>query len=279
VGPLLLVASAMLHAGWNALLKREPDKTAAAAVVLAVAALVTAAIVPLAAGPAFPTRPAWLWALGAGACEGAYMATLALALTRAPLGLAYTIARGGAMLLVWPVSVALLGERAGWLSVLGALAVGLGLATTQLQRAPDPTRPARLAWAWACAACIAGYHLCYDRALHAGAGTVPLFALALAVALPIDLATLDRNQRRDACRALRRRPRTLVLAGALTSASFLTFLAGLALSAPAAALTLRNTSVVFAQLFALMLGERVGRPQLAGAALVLAGAALVAFGR
>jgi drug/metabolite transporter (DMT)-like permease len=269
----------MLHAGWNALLKREPDKTAAAAVVLAVAAVVTAAFVPFAAAPAFATRAGWLWGLGAGAFEGAYMATLALALTRAPLGLAYTIARGGAMLLVWPLSVALLSERASWLSLLGALAVGAGLAATQRQRAPDPARPVGLGWAWACAACIAGYHLCYDRALHAGAGTVPLFALALAVALPIDLATLDRDQRREALAALRRRPGTLVLAGALTSASFLTFLAGLALSAPAAALTLRNTSVVFAQLFALLLGERVGRAQLLGAALVVAGAALVALGR
>jgi drug/metabolite transporter (DMT)-like permease len=275
-GPLLLILSAVLHAGWNALLKREPDKATSSAVVLAVATAVTATFVPFISGPAFATPVAWVWAIGAGACEGAYFVTLVAALARAPLGLAYTIARGGAMLIVWPVSVLLIGERAGLLSFLGAAAVAAGLASTQFQGAAGSARPSRLAWAWACAGCIAGYHLCYDRAIQAGAHTVPLFALSLAVALPINIAMLSRTQRRATVGALRQRTWPLLTAGVLTSASFLAFLAGLAMSGPGAALTLRNTSVVFAQLFAVLLGEPVGRPQIVGAALVVAGAALVA---
>ena len=59
--------------------------------------------------------------------------------------------------------------------------------------------------------------------------------------------------------------------------SFLLFLAGLAATGAGAALTLRNTSVVFAQAIALLMGERPPRRQLAGAALVVLGASLVAW--
>jgi drug/metabolite transporter (DMT)-like permease len=278
-GPLILVASALLHAAWNALLKREPDKAAAAVVVFGAATAITAACVPFVSGRAFATPAAWAWAAGAGVFEGAYIGALTASLARAPLGLAYTIARGGAMLIVWPVSVLILGERAGALSLLGAVAVGAGLAAAQFQPGKGAEGPPKLGWAWACAACIAGYHLCYDRAIHAGAHTVPLFALSLAVALPMNLAMLSRAQRRGALAALRQRPGPLLAAGTLTSASFLCFLAGLALSGPGAALTLRNTSVVFAQIFAVALGERVGRRQVAGALLVAAGATMVALQR
>src|SRR5205814_4965123 len=136
-----------------------------------------------------------------------------------------------------------------------------------------------LGWAWACAGCIAGYHVCYDRALAGGARTVPLFALSLALALPLNLAALGRARRRAVLAALRARPVPLVAGGLLSAASFLVFLAGLALCGAGPALTLRNTSVVFAQLFAAALGEKVGRRQVAGAVLVAVGATLVALGR
>jgi len=48
-------------------------------------------------------------------------------------------------------------------------------------------------------------------------------------------------------------------------------------AAAAAALTLRNTSVVFAQLLALLLGERIPVRQWIGAAFVAAGAAVLSW--
>jgi drug/metabolite transporter (DMT)-like permease len=64
--------------------------------------------------------------------------------------------------------------------------------------------------------------------------------------------------------------------GALATASFLLFLVGLERSGAGIALTLRNTSVVFAQLLAALIGERLPGRQLVGSALVVLGAALVA---
>jgi drug/metabolite transporter (DMT)-like permease len=63
-------------------------------------------------------------------------------------------------------------------------------------------------------------------------------------------------------------------AGLLCSASFLLFLTGLAAAGAGVALTLRNTSIVFAQGLSLALGERPTRTQVTGAVLVAAGATL-----
>ncbi|HET9449495.1 MAG TPA: hypothetical protein VFO83_01370 [Aggregicoccus sp.] len=62
--------------------------------------------------------------------------TLAYSLRSAPLGLAYTVARGGALLLVWPASVALLGEQVWPGAALGGASVAVGLAVMNLRRPP-----------------------------------------------------------------------------------------------------------------------------------------------
>ncbi len=129
--------------------------------------------------------------------------------------------------------------------------------------------------ATACAASIAGYHLLYARALAQGASPAPVFAVALAVALP---AVLVPARRRGLSLPGGRAAARWGAAGLLCTASFLLFLHGLAESGAGVALTLRNTAVVFAQLLALAMGERVPWRQALGAALVAAGAAAVARG-
>jgi drug/metabolite transporter (DMT)-like permease len=275
-GALELVASAFLHAAWNAMLKRERDPEGAVAGVLA-AALAAAALAAWAStGRAFSTPAALGWALAAGALEALYFWTLAAALARGSYGSVYAVARGGALLLVWPASAWLLGEAAGGRAIAGAAAVLVGLALVASAGAPARGRGG-LGWAAGCAAAIAGYHLAYERSLAAGAAPEPLFAVALAVALPA-VAALSR--RRGARLAPLRDPRTAarwLVGGLLCTASFLLFLRGLAAAGPAAALTLRNTAVVFAQLLALALGERVPPRQAVGAVAVAVGAAAVAW--
>ena len=273
-GALALLASAFLHASWNALLKRERDPETAVAGVLAAALAFAALAAFLDPAPAFPTRAGLAWTLGAGLVEGIYFVTLAGALARASYGAVYAVARGGALLVVWPAAI-LLGEPAAWRSLAGAAAVGVGVALV----AAGGGRASRagVLLASACAASIAGYHLLYARALAQGAAPAPVFALALAVALPFVLVPARARLLSRGGEALGRASLRLGFAGALCTASFLLFLHGLATSGAGVALTLRNTAVVFAQLLALALGERVPRPQAAGALLVAAGAAVVAW--
>jgi drug/metabolite transporter (DMT)-like permease len=273
-GTIALLASAFLHASWNALLKRERDPQVAVLGVLA-AALALAAVGALAMpGAGFPGRSSLAWTIAAGLFEGAYFVALAAALARATYGAVYAIARGGALLLVWPAAALLLGEPATPRGALGALVVGLGVALVA-QAGRERITGAGIAWAVASAASIAGYHLCYDRALAEGAAPTPVFAVALAVALPMVWGSvrIRGGMVSPGWPAIGR----WALAGLLCKGSFLLFLSGLARSGAGPALTLRNTSVVFAQGLALGMGEPVSRRQFLGATLVMAGAAVLAW--
>jgi drug/metabolite transporter (DMT)-like permease len=65
------------------------------------------------------------------------------------------------------------------------------------------------------------------------------------------------------------------LGGIISALSFLLFLIGLRHSEAGLALTLRNTSVVFAQIFAYFIGEKISQYQWAGACLVAFGASII----
>ena len=273
-GPIWLLASAFLHAGWNALLKREKEPEVAALGVLAAGVVISGGVALALPGAGFPTRAALLWGAGAGGFEAIYFVTLGSALARASYGAVYAVARGGALVVVWPVAVAFLREPVTGRSAAGAALV---LAGVVLVAAAGRERASAggIALAVACAGSIAGYHVCYDLALAAGAGIAPLFALAFAVALP-PVWAWARLTGRTAAGVGRGAVVRWAVAGAIAVASFLLFLAGLARSGAGVALTLRNTSVVFAQALALAIGERVPPRQLAGSILVAVGAALVA---
>jgi drug/metabolite transporter (DMT)-like permease len=272
---LLVLLSALLHAVWNALIKHEKDARSAGLAVLAVATVTAAALVPFTRQTGFPSAAGLLWTLGAGLFEGLYFAALGRALARGPLGPVYTVSRGGAMLVTWPLSFFLLGEPLTWPAALGVLLIGCGLACTAL-RPREHATSAGLGWAAACAACIAGYHLCYKVALSARAEPHAVFAVALACALPINCAAMGRTAWHQGWLALRRSPLRVGIGGVTCTASFVIFLQALAVAGAGAVLTLRNTSVLFAQLLALWGGERPQRRAIAGAVLVVGGALLLA---
>lgn len=137
---LLVIVSAFLHAGWNAVLKRRPEPEHAVVGVLAIAGI-SSAILALASSTTAPPLESLVWSIAAGVVETAYFVTLAKALSRAPLGSVYTVVRGGALLVVWPVSIALFGERVTPLIALGTLLTiaGLGAAGASESNIPALT--------------------------------------------------------------------------------------------------------------------------------------------
>jgi len=269
-----LLASAFLHASWNALLKRERSPELAVLGVLATGTASAALAALVHPGAGFPDRAGLLWSVAAGLFEGAYFVTLAAALARAGYGAVYAVARGGALLLVWPAAALLLGEPATARGAAGAALVLLGVVIV-VWAGGERARAGGIAWAAACAAAIAGYHLCYDLALRRGAAPAPIFAVALGVALP--MVWLSVRLRGGAAWPGGNVWARWLLAGLVLTGSFQLFLVGLARTGAGPALTLRNTSVVFAQGIAFAMGEPVPRRQVAGAFLVLAGAAIVAW--
>jgi drug/metabolite transporter (DMT)-like permease len=278
----LVLGSAFLHALWNTLLKREgdPESATVAAVTACAGFAILAALV---LGSSIPRGPALFWAVISGLCEAGYVATLAFALTRAPLGPVYTISRGGSLLVVWPISVLLLGEPITVLAVCGTLAVALGLASTglgapQAEVGRQSVVPGLL-WAAVCAVFVAGYHLAYKRALASGGVPAGVFALSLGLAMPLNLFRRGLGPAKSTLALFGKRPAPLLLAGAMAAASFLTLLYALERQGAGAVVTLRNTSILFAQGMAWAIGERPRRAQLAGAGLVAAGAVLLGWPR
>lgn len=299
----LVLLSAFLHALWNALLRLEDDKDRKLVVAIVVATLFAASVAMVRWGLGAVLFPSWRgvgFTLVAGVLEAIYFATLARAMELGRLGVVYTISRGGAVLAVWPLSIALFREAptlsslAGSVLVVGGLALsGLGSRIGVGRRAGsgadggdgsgssvggrDRGQRGAVAWAMACAVSIAGYHLAYKAALGEGVNPSACFALSLGLSVAINATRLRRAGRGGLAGLVRQRWRRVLVMGLVAGGSFLLLIEALARGGSGYVLTLRNTSVLFALAMSWRIGERPARPEVAGAALVAIGATLMAL--
>lgn len=278
----LVVLSAFLHAAWNALVRRSPDPAAAVHVVVAIAGVIAAGVgaVELAAGTqGLPWRSV-AGGVAAGLLEAGYFHALGKALAIAPLPPVYTVSRGGAAILVWPISLLFFGEQVTTLAAAGSAAVVVGLAVSAgLGRSQRPTPPRALVWAAQCAVFIAGYQFAYKDALTHHASPSAVFAISMAVATALGVVVGGARYRASFAGLVRARPLLTVGAGVVCAAAFLLYMRALATGGAAYVFTLRNTSVLFAMILGRMIGDLPTRAQVAGGGLVVAGAVLLGLGR
>jgi uncharacterized membrane protein len=277
----LVLLSAFLHAAWNALLRVEPDKDRGLVGAIVVASLFAGAIAAarwLAGAVPFPTSEALVWTLCAGIAEAVYFTTLAKALDLGRLGAVYTVSRGGAVLVVWPLSIVLYAEVATLPSMAGSALVLLGLGLSSVGATAGGNRErAGIAWAVACAVSIAGYHLAYKAALLSGANPSATFAVSLGLSAVISVVRIGPTGRRTLVTVVRARAARIGLMGVVCGGSFLILMEALARGGSGYVLTLRNTSVLFAAGLAWTIGERPRRTEMIGAVFVAAGAVLMSL--
>jgi drug/metabolite transporter (DMT)-like permease len=283
----LVLFSALLHATWNALLRLEKDKDRS--LILAIVfgtlfALIIAGGRWAAGAVPFSSIAGLGFTLLAGVIEAIYFATLARAMERGRLGVVYTVSRGGAVLAIWPLSIALFSEAVSARSIAGSVAVLAGLVCCGLGagsaggaggEARDRQRAA-VGWSIACAVSIAAYHLAYKAALVGSVNPSACFAVSLGTSAAINVLRLGGDRRRALGPLLRARWPRLLLMGLMCGGSFLILVEALARGGSGFVLTLRNTSVLFAAVMAWGIGERPRRLELAGAALVAVGATVMA---
>lgn len=279
----LVLFSAFLHAGWNALLRVEPDKDRGLVGAITFASLFACAIAgvrwALGSQP-FATEGALAFTVLAGLFEAVYFATLARALELGKLGPVYTVSRGGAVLVVWPLSVVLFAEVSTVTSITGSAVVLIGLALSSLGSASAKASKAHragLAWAGVSALSIAGYHLAYKAALREGGNPSAIFAVSLGLSAVISIVRIGRPGRRILGAVVRARWFRVATMGILCGGSFLILMEALARGGSGYVLTLRNTSVLFAAGLAWTIGERPKRTELVGAVFVAAGAVLMSL--
>ena len=260
----------MVHASWNLLIARARDPQAATAVAGVIGALVLA---PVAALTWDVGADAWPYAIASGVIHIGYLALLALAYSRGDLSAVYPLARGSAPVLVLAVSAGLLGAATSAWQVTGVALVAAGVVMVRGLRRPDD--PAAIALALACGACIAGYTVVDSHGLD-HADPLPYLWVVLALTAVVYVPLVARARGTAALRGALR-PET-ALTALLFFGAYLLVLAALRLAEPGPVAAVRETSVVIATaLGALILRERVTPARAAGAAIVVAGAALIAL--
>jgi uncharacterized membrane protein len=300
VPPLALAfvaVAAILHAGWNVLLKTSGDPLRTAVRLQAFGTLVLApiAVVAWVAGGMFAIDPRGVAiAIGSGVLEAAYFVFLSAAYRRGDLSLVYPIARGSAPLLAVLVGVGLLNERLGPGATLGVACLLAGILAVSrpwraLREAGREHRGA-IGFALATGVTIAAYSA-VDRI---GVRIIEpwLYGAILAVAATGILAATVTFGRRWGLLAPAPeeagfgRSSTLVrdgVAGVLSLTAYLLILVAYTMAPLAAVAPLRESAIVLAAAWGTMrLGEGSGRQEMviriAAAGLVVAGAVLLAVG-
>ena len=210
----LLVGAAILHAGWNILLKtaQDPLRTAGRGMLVGAGVLVPAGIVGwlIVGRPPIPSET-WLLAIASGVLEAIYFGLLSGAYARGDLSLVYPIARGTAPVLSVIVGIVFLGERLGPVGAVGVGLLLIGILSLQrpwavLGRSSALPRQAREA-AWLAVA--TGISIaCYSAVDRVGVRSVPAWLYATliwtftATFLIGGIAVVDRTARRGVQRAL-----------------------------------------------------------------------------
>lgn len=276
------LASALLHAAWNAAVKAAAEPTQAMTAQMVGSALVS---LPLLAFTGLPGAAALPWMLAGTLFNAGTVLCMLRGYAHAGFGLVYPMARASSVLLVLPLAAAVAAEWPRPAGLAGVLLVSGAVALLALAAARRPGRaaaagaarigPAGLAWTLASGGFAAAYIVCDAQGVR-HADTVLGYGCAQMV---LNASAWSALQRRSPLPALVAQfPRTLALiAAAMVSYLLIVYAwrhAPIALSS-----ALRDTSAIFGALIAwLVLKERPDARVGAAVALATLGAVLIRLG-
>ena len=279
---LLLLLSAVLHAGWNLLLKRSAERFVFTWLAMAVSAALASPVLFLMDFRL--SGPAAICLLASAAAEAAYFMALSRAYAAGDLSIVYPLARGSAPLYILAWSHWLLGERLrgwGWLG-LGLVVLGIFLISArrpgEMLRPLRALRPRAAGWALLAGFCTSVYSL----ADKLGVALVPppvfitlSFGLTAVVLTPF---VLRRRGRAGVWSDVRRSGPAMVAGGLLVTAAYLMVLYAMTQADLSRVGAAREVSIVFGALAGwLLLKEGFGPLRTGAAALVFAGVFLISL--
>jgi phosphonate utilization associated putative membrane protein len=278
-GPIVfaVLCGALLHAGWNALIKSGRDKSLDTALIHSLGIFVA---VPLIFVTGFPAPVAWPYMIASMVIHLGYYIALAGAYKHGDLGLTYPIMRGCAPLLVAIGSLALIGEALsafGWagVAIICVGVVTLGLSRSALHNGNEAQRRKALAFALANAVIIALYTVIDGLGVRASGNAFAYVAgLFLFDGIPYMLLVLWRRpgQRRAAIAYMGERWKIAAIGTLASMGSYGIALWAMTHAPVAVVAALRETSVLFAAILgALFLREGFGWQRATGTAIIVAG--------
>lgn len=268
----LALAAAVLHAGWNLVVKRSGDRLVSAAAISAGAAAVT---LPITLVAGLPDRSVWGLIAVSAVLETVYMVLLATAYEKGDLSFIYPIARGTAPVLVTVAGILLLGDRVTALGLAGVAVVTVALAALARRGA----RKEGLSWALATGAVIAAYTTIDAAAARGDGSALKVVAAVFLLHAPLLAATVAVLRGRAALARFGRAEWARSLAGGVGSAGAYGLALGATLLAPVGLVSgVRETSVVFGVVAGRsLLGEPVDRRHLTAVLGACAGILMVAL--
>ena len=270
----LVLAAALLHAVWNALVKSggQPEFTLTGLrLVATLLGLIVVMLVPA------PAAASWPWLIASVIIHNIYYFTLAKSYRAGDLSQVYPIFRGLAPVLVALSAALMAGEYLPIGAVAGIVLISVGIISLAFER--DRLRRINrttLFWGLSTSLMIAMYTVCDGigiRLAESRLGYIGwLFVLEI---VPIGLYVWITQGAAFAV-YFRQQWRPCVISGMAASAAYGMVIFAMSLGAMAVVSSLRETSVIFAALIGtLFLGERFGLRRIAAAVLVAAGAIIM----
>ena len=274
---LVVLLAALLHAGWNFLVKRSDDKLMGMSAMVyghIPYALLALVFVPL------PAPAAWPWIIGSVLVHTGYQLFLHKAYHIGDLSQVYPLARGVAPLLVALVSVGLIGESLSLQEGLAVLLIGSGLILLALLRSRDGHLDPKVGLlSLATGLCIATYSS-VDGIGARLAGSAIGYYSATSLINPLIWSVYLHFKRPGLVRVLFTRQLPFTLKAGFASYTAYAMVVWAFTQAPLALVTaMRETSILFAMLLGvLLLKEPVGARRLGAAAVILSGVILLRLG-
>jgi drug/metabolite transporter (DMT)-like permease len=268
-----VLVAALLHAGWNALVKIGLDRFSSILFLALVQGGIALALLPFFDPPA---RAAWPWVLAGSTLHGGYKLMLIQAYRHGDLSQVYPLARGTAPLIVALVSALFLHEGMSAVRIAAVLSIAAGIMLMAVREGEGGLKRAGLGFALATACFTASYTMA-DGVGARLAGAVSGFALWMFALDGLFMLVYGLATRGGAAlAALLPAWRGGLAAGAMSLGSYWIAIWAFTQAPLALVAALRETSVLFALLIAfLVLKERIGPRRLAAAALILIGIALM----
>jgi drug/metabolite transporter (DMT)-like permease len=273
----IVLAGALLHASWNAVVKSSGDKFLNAVMVVTCSMIMALVCLPFMAQP---SAQSWTYLCLSSALQAVYIALIARAYKNGDMSVAYPLMRGTAPLLVALASLPLIGEALPPLRWLGVLMVSAGV----LLMAFDSMRVVKagtvtLTTALLNACFIASYTVTDGIGVRlSGAPIAYTMWIFVLHALPLLLFALY-NSKAPFIALMKSRWKIGLFGGFATLASYGSALWAMNQNVPIAAVAaLRETSILFAAALSFFLfKEKIGLWRTAGIVTIGAGVAFIRF--
>ncbi|WP_422366804.1 DMT family transporter [Pelagibius sp.] len=274
----MVIAAAVLHAAWNALVKVNADRLVMIAIMMMSQVAVAMLVIPFVA---FPTPESWPYIWASTALNTAYCVFLINAYRYGDLSHVYPISRGSAPLIVAFISVLIVGETLSRQAGLSVVVIALGIMSLTLTRgAAGFSEPRALLFALGTGIFIAGYTVVDGLGARlADSAHSYTFWVHLFNGIPITLLALYLRRGQIAA-SVSKSWKAGLFGGVISLLAYWIVIWAMTQAPMALVSAVRETSMVFAVLFGVFfLKERLDLARLASTGVTLIGAVMLKMSR